>query len=231
MSVMTKPSVGRNAISDAFDWRRGLLLGGAAAALLYILMDTTAALLYDGYSYRDQTISELSAIDAPARPYWVPLGFVFSFLIIATGYGVWHVASGRTLRVMAALIVLVGVLGFVGWPFAPMHQREVLASGGGNFGDTLHLILGGVNSVIFMVLQALGITFGSKRFRIYSALTLLAVIGFGAYMGTQTPNVGENEPTPWLGIAERIAIFASMIWMGVLGLTLWLRDSKTDRVR
>jgi hypothetical protein len=43
-------------------WRRALLGCGVAAALLYVGMDLLAAWRYDGYSYTDRTISELSAV-------------------------------------------------------------------------------------------------------------------------------------------------------------------------
>jgi hypothetical protein len=235
MSVMTEKTIGRNAAgSSFFEWRRVLLLCGMMAAVLYVVMDAAAALLYDGYSYRDQTISELSAIGAPTRTFWLPLGLLYSSLVVAFGLGLWNTASDRSLRIVAALVFTVGAMGFVAWPFAPMHQREVLAAGGGTLSDTMHLVLGGVSSVLFIVMLALGATLGSKRFRIYSVVTLVTVLAFGAYMGTQTANVGENEPTPWLGIAERVAIFAPMIWMGVLGLTLRQRperDSRTDVLR
>ena len=52
---------------------KALLACGAGSTLFYFGMDAVAALLYDGYSYTDQTISELSAIGAPTRSLWVPL--------------------------------------------------------------------------------------------------------------------------------------------------------------
>jgi hypothetical protein len=34
------------------------------------------------------------------------------------------------------------------------------------------------------------------------------------------PEVEANEPTPGLGIYERIAVFGSMVWMAILALAL-----------
>ena len=46
----------------------GILVVGTAAAavLVYAIGDVLSALLYDGYSYADQAISELSAFGSPA---------------------------------------------------------------------------------------------------------------------------------------------------------------------
>jgi hypothetical protein len=57
--------------------RRILLLCGVLSPLLYALADALAGMRWEGYSFRDQTISELGAIGAPSRP-------LFSSLFSAT---------------------------------------------------------------------------------------------------------------------------------------------------
>lgn len=42
------------------------------------------------------------------------------------------------------------------WPFAAMHQREVLAAGGGTLSDTLHKVLGVVTVFLFLVTVGFG---------------------------------------------------------------------------
>ena len=42
--------------------RRALLLCGVISPLLYAVADTLAGVLSEGYSFRDQTISELGAV-------------------------------------------------------------------------------------------------------------------------------------------------------------------------
>jgi hypothetical protein len=208
---------------------RLLLACGAGATLLYVGMDTVSALLTSGYSYKDQTISELSAVDAPARPYWLPLGLVYAALTVAGGAGVWAASGGRRrLHVVAGCLVGVGVLGLVAWPFAPMHQREVLAAGGDTFSDTLHLILGGADSLLFISSIAFGATALGRRFRLYSLGTLAAVLIAGMLTGLAASKVAADEPTPWLGIEERIAVLGSMIWIAVLCAGLMRSVGKED---
>jgi EamA domain-containing membrane protein RarD len=184
-------------------------------------MDLLASLRYEGYSYADQTISELSAIGAPTRSLWVPLGVVYAVLVIAFGFGVWaSSAEKRALRIVSGLVIGAGLLSLVAWPFAPMHQREVLAAGGSTVSDTMHLVLAGVNSLLFLLMIGVGAMALGKRFRRFSLATLLVVLVFGALTGLGAANVQANESTPWLGIKERLAVEGSMLWMAILGIAL-----------
>jgi hypothetical protein len=231
MNVITHRSV-LGSISvpkiDRTRLRVALLICGAASTALYFGMDLVASLLYDDYSYKGQTISELSAIGAPTRSMWIPLGFVYAVLVIAGGLGIWASAGKkRTLRIVAALVTAVGVVGLVAWPFAPMHQREVLAAGGATWQDELHRILGFVDMSLFMLMIAIGATALGRRFLVYSIATIVAVLVFGGLMGLDSPNVADNQPTPWIGVTERIAVFGSMLWISVLAIVL-LRETQPD---
>lgn len=208
--------------------RKILLACGIAATGLYFVMDIVASLRYDGYSYTGQTISELSAIDAPTRSMWIPLGVVYGLLMLAYGLGVWMSAGGRrALHAVGALVTAMGVIALVAWPFAPMHQREVLAAGGATLADTWHRNLGVVNMLIFVASVVIGARVLGIRFRIYSIATILAVFVFGTLMGLDAPKVASDEPTPWIGITERIAVLGSMLWYAVLAAGL-LRSRHTS---
>lgn len=217
----------RRTEATRFTWRRAALAGGAASTLLYVGLDAVAALIHDGYSYTGQTISELSAVGAETRSLWIPFGLLYSFLVIAGGAGIWMSAGRRrSLRVVAVLVAAVGVIGLVAWPFAPMHQREVLAAGGATFADTMHLVLGGVDTALFLLMMAIGAGALGRRFRIYSIGTIVAVLVFGALTAMEAPKVSDNESTPWIGITERIAVFGSMLWITVLSIGLLRRRER-----
>jgi len=219
----------RRAEATRFTWRRAALVGGAASTILYVGLDAVSALIHDGYSYRGQTISELSAVGAETRSLWIPLGLLYSVLVIAGAAGVWASAGQRrALRVVAILLGAVGVIGLVAWPFAPMHQREVLAAGGDTFADTMHLVLGGVDTALFLLMMGIGAATFGRRFRLYSIATIVAVLVFGALTGMESPKVADNESTPWIGITERIAVFGSMLWISVLALGLLRRGERGE---
>jgi len=91
-------------------------------------------MLWDGYDFTSQFVSELSAIGAPSRPLVVPLFIIYDVLFLAFGWGVWRLSvQKRALRVTAGLLVGYGVISFVA-VFFPMHPRgtEVM------FTDIMH---------------------------------------------------------------------------------------------
>lgn len=213
------------------DWRRLALLCGAASAPLYFGMDVLTSLVYDGYSYTDQVISELSAVGAPTRSLWLALSPAYNLLLFAFGLGIWASAGEkRALRVIAVCALGVALTGIV-WPFAPMHEREVLAAGGGTFSDTLHLILGGVDTLLFVVSIAVGATAFGRRFRLYSIATIVAVLLFGTLNALEAPKIADNEPTPWIGVFERISVEGSMLWYTVLAIALLRREAPQTAAR
>ena len=208
--------------------RRFFLYCGLAASLLYIVMNVFIPPLYEGYNWVTQTVSELSAIDAPTRPLWFPLGTAYTLLIAAFGWGILRSADRkRTLRVVGILMILHGVFGLT---WSPMHQREVLAAGGGTFSDDWHIVM----SAITVLLMFLSIGFGAaafgKGFRAYSIVTILVFIVFGVLTFLEAPNVDKNLPTPFIGLWERINIAAFMIWVIVFSIIL-LQAEKTTSMR
>jgi pimeloyl-ACP methyl ester carboxylesterase len=202
--------------------RKVLLLCGVLTALLYVAMNVLVPLLWPGFSVFSQTISELSAIDAPTRTLWVALGTVYAVLLMAFGYGVW--VSGRRsrpLRVAGVLIVADGVFCLF-WP--PMHQRAVLASGGATLTDTLHIAWTMVSGVLMMLSIGFAAAAFGRRFRAFAVATIVLLVAFGAMTGTYAARVQANLPTPWLGVWERIDAGLLMLWLLVLAVALLRRS-------
>jgi len=197
-------------------WRRRLLSGGILAPLLYIAMTLSVGLLWDGYSASDQTVSELSAIGAPTRALWLGLGGVYAVLMLVFGWTLWTSApADRSLRVVGALLMIHSVTGSY-WP--PMHQRAVLAAGGGTLTDTLHLAWAMVTSICFLAAIGVGSRAFGMRFRIYSLATMIVSLASGAIGATFATQIQANLPTPGAGTWERINIAAVMLWIAMLAV-------------
>src|SRR5262245_45492089 len=76
------------------------ILCGVFSSLLYAATDVAAAIRYEGYSYAHQAVSELSAIDAPTRPFVVSLFTVYNILVIAFAAGIATAPDAkRSLRI------------------------------------------------------------------------------------------------------------------------------------
>jgi hypothetical protein len=108
-----------------------------------------------------------------------------------------------------------------------MHLREVLAAGGGTFGDTLHIALGAATEVIYLLALGFAAAALGRAFRVYSLATVIAVIAFAVPMFLQAPRISANQPTPFLGVWQRINIGVFLVWVIVLATTLLWRGRST----
>ncbi len=197
--------------------RRVLLVCGVLSPLVYVAAEIIAALHWDAYSYTSQMVSELMAIGAPTRPFLVLFFSVHNALAVAFGIGVRASAGPkRSLRLAGMLIVAYGFVGELALLFGPMHLRGVTAT----MTDEMHIIF----TIIIVLLTLLFIGFGAaargKRFRIYSVLTILVLLVFGALTGQQGPRMAAGLPTPGFGVVERVNIYASMLWLMVFAISL-----------
>jgi hypothetical protein len=201
--------------------RKTLLACGIVSSLLYVAMTVLAARQWPEYNSWSQTISELSAVDAPTRSRWLLPGAVYTLCVALFGCGiVWSAGANRRLRIVGWLILLYGSLGLV-WPFAPMHQREVLAAGGGTISDTLHLVLAAVTVLLMLAALGIGAAAIGPRFGVYSIVSLVTLGICGALTFAEAPQVAVNGPTPWIGLWERINLGVFLVWVIALAVAVW----------
>ena len=202
--------------------RKFLLICGILSSVWYAVMNIIAPVMYEGYSVFSQTVSELSAIGSPTKSLWVSLGIFYGIFLVAFGFGVWMSAGqSRALRVVGIATVISGITGLF-WP--PMHQREVLAAGGGTMTDVFHIVFTAVLVPVTMVIIGFGATVFGKTFRLYSILTIIVMLVFGILTGIASPDMEANLPTPWMGIWERIGIGAQMLWIAIFAILLLRKD-------
>ena len=200
--------------------RKALLACGVLYALLYpIVNDAIAATLYDGYSRMDQAVSELSATGAPTHTFLTVVGPIFSLLLIGFGLGIWRSAHGkRSLRIAGALVIAHGAVSLL-WMFGPMSQREVIAAGGGTSADTMHLVMSAATGVFVVAYVATTAFAFGWAFRLYSVVTITTALVFGL-LSAQVDKIEAGDPTPYMGLLERISMGAWLLWMPVVAVAL-----------
>ena len=202
--------------------RKNLLISGLFAMLWYVAINIFVPMQYSGYDIATQTISELSAVHAPTRSLWVVLCIFYSLLFMAFGIGILLTSNGdRKLRFVAGVIIMDAVIGIF-WP--PMHQRVVLAAGGGSLTDTLHIVWTFIHLVLVLLMIGFGAAAFGKAFRIFSFGIVLIFIVFGILTANESPGLDAGLPTPYIGIWERINIGAYLVWIIVFAILLLIRD-------
>jgi hypothetical protein len=200
--------------------RKLLLTCGIMSSLLYVGANVIGARRWSSYSLSSQTVSELSAIDAPSRPVVIPLLTGHGALLIPFGLGVRESAGRkRGLRATGAVLMVLAASNLPA-PLFPMHQREALARGEGSRTDTMHIIVTIVNSLLIMFAIGFGSTAFGRRFRVYSMGTILILLVSGGLTATQASRLEANLSTPWAGVSERISIGGYLLWQAVLAMML-----------
>ena len=171
---------------------RGLLVCGIVSSVLYIGTDILAAtVLYRGYSYTAQQVSELSAIGAPTRPMWVVMSMAWALLVIAFAIGIWLFSGQKhSIRVTAILLAAFGVIGGLWALFAPMHQRGTVALAT----DASHIIFAAIQVLVMVLFIAFGSGARGWGFRAYSIATIIVMLGTGIFPSTKVQAIAAGEP-------------------------------------
>jgi hypothetical protein len=84
----------------------------------------------------------------------------------------------------------------------------------------MHVPMTAVMSLFMLLAMGFGAALLGRRFRYYSYATIATLIVFGVMTSLQAGKMVANEPTPWMGIEERINIYATMLWVAMLAIGL-----------
>ena len=197
--------------------RKHLLTCGLWSSLLYVATDLMAASWYAAYSLTDQNYSELLATGAPTRSPMILVSIAYNLLVAAFAAGVWTSARPkRTARITGAIMAGYAALSLVTPLFFQMDMRGAEATSRGS----LHGPMTAVMSLFILLSMGFGAFLLGRRFRLYSFATIGIVVIFGVLTGLQAPRLGTGQPTPWMGLTERVNIYATMIWFAALAIGL-----------
>jgi hypothetical protein len=198
---------------------RAACVAGVLSSMAYVAVDQLSAARYPGYSFAHQAISELSAIGAPesSARLWSLLGPIYGVLFLAFAIAVLRAGRGnRSLRLTGGMLLAFVIWNLL-WPLFPMHQRGTETS----FTDLAHLGVGAGSLLLMLSFIGIGSMALGKRFRAFSLATLLAVVvsGVGTFFYVRPMDAG--APTPFLGVVERVMIYAYLLWIAVLAIALF----------
>jgi hypothetical protein len=192
---------------------------GALSSFLYASGDVVASMLYPDYhDYASQMVSELMARGAPTRTLMVSLFVPYNVLVFVFAAGVWASGMRRTVRLTAAALVGYGAISTAGLLVAPMDLRADGLTGGTVF----HIWATVLQGVFILLVLVFGAFIHGLRFRWYSFATLAVCVGLGAWAGVQA-----RQGSMWIGVTERISVYAWMLWVSVLAVSL-IRSTGTS---
>ena len=145
----------------------------------------------------------------------------YTVLVAAFAGGLWTSAGPkRAGRITGAMLIGYALTGMVTGVFFPMKTREALAAGEGTLRNAMHPPGTIVMSLFIVLAMAFGATLLGRRFLYYSYGTIAILIVFGVLTSLQVGRMAANEPTPWMGVEERINIYATMLWVAALAIGL-----------
>jgi hypothetical protein len=147
-----------------------------------VAIDVLAPLKHPQYhSYAYRMVSELFAVGAPTRSLLGPPMIAYNFLVFAFVSGVWRVAGQRrTLRSLAVALGVYATISTLGYFVTPMDVRS---PAGVTERDVLHIGATVVQGLALLAALGLGAFALGPRFRVYSVVTFVTSLAFGALAG------------------------------------------------
>ena len=196
---------------------KNLLYCGLLSSVLYVATDLLASWSYPGYSSADRVYSEFLATGAPTRSFMLVVSLIYNLLVALFAVGVWKGAGPKRMaHITAAMMILYAVTSELTPLFFQMDMRgaPVTLLGG------LHPLMTAVMSLFILLSIGFGGFLLGKGFRITSFATIIILVVFGFLTSRQAPDLVAGGPTPWMGLIERINIYATMLWFVLLSISL-----------
>ena len=142
---------------------------------------------------------------------------IYNLLLIPFAAGVAaSAARARSLRIAAAAIAGIGLVGVIA-AFFPIQMR---GAGTWTINETMHVTLTAITVVLIVVAMGSGAQASGDNFLVYSMTSIAVTVMAGAITSMNGPNLAANLPTPWMGVMERISIFAYLAWVAALAVVL-----------
>ena len=192
-------------------------LMGPISFLSYILAVVLSPLAYPGYNWTAQSVSDLSAVNAPSRMLWEQLSSLYGVCGIVSVMMVCVYVQGKFNKVLQTGIYFFAIMNWIS--FIGYSAFSLLDGGmnGTSIQDKMHLFVT-IAVVIFSIVSLVLIMVGGYRKKAYRSLAVWAAIAL-LFMFLGSIGVG-IVPSKYFGIPERFSVFAATGFNAVLGVCL-----------
>lgn len=198
----------------------GLL--GIVAFLSYTAAVVFSPMAYPGYDWMAQAVSDLSAANAPSLSLWNQLSSLYDVCTLICAMMVCVGIQGKKSKLLR-----IGIYFFTAmeWVSAVGYSLFPLSDSGyaGTFQDRMHIV-STVLVVVLSIVSLVMIIIAGIKDKSCRSYGICAGIALGMML---VGALGMNMvPKAYFGVVERFSVFAATGFNAVLGIHLYLMDSK-----
>ena len=198
----------------------GLL--GIVAFLSYTAAVVFSPMAYPGYDWMAQAVSDLSAANAPSLSLWNQLSSLYDVCTLICAMMVCVGIQGKKSKLLR-----IGIYFFTAmeWVSAVGYSLFPLSDSGyaGTFQDRMHIV-STVLVVVLSIVSLVMIIIAGIKDKSCRSYGICAGIALGMMLvGALGMNI---VPKAYFGVVERFSVFAATGFNAVLGIYLYLMDSK-----
>lgn len=203
-----------------------LIFYGLLSSVFYVASDLMASWWYEGYNILNQNFSELLATGAPTRPAMLASSAVFNILLALFAAGVWLSKKGSAkIRTATGIVIMIYAIGSMITPlYFQMDMRGAQITQLGS----LHPLMTAIVSVFILLSIGFGGFMLERWFKAYSFATIGILLAFGVITSLQAPALEAGLETPWMGLTERVNIYATMIWFAIFSIKLLQKNNTSS---
>lgn len=192
---------------------------GIFGPIIFLLNDIIGSIITPGFSPIINAVSELTQAGSENALLLSTLFLIAAIMLMVFGIGIvvhYKFEHSKLIFFGGIFIILLGLFSALSGTVFPMDPF----GGEATFAGNMHIILTGLNIIlVVLAIPMIGIGFNRvkqwKSFRLYSIITVLVMIIFGASTSVLIMNNIEM-----LGLFERITIYAYQLWIFTLAFLL-----------
>jgi len=193
---------------------------GIFSVIFYFLHVILGEIFYEGYNPLAQAVSDLTASNSPSRNIARLFSTLYGICAVTFSIGFFAYLKNiinKAVTVSSFIFCIMNTISFLGYAFFPLSESGYA----GTFQDKMHVVvtvLVVLSTIVSLVLYTIGFfrTKEHKRLGIISISALLILM-----VGAMLINI---MPKEYFGVAERINVYAIIIYTGIL--SLWMRKLK-----
>jgi len=195
---------------------------GIFSVILYFLHVILGEIFYEGYNPLAQAVSDLTASNSPSKNIARPFSALYGICAVIFSIGFFAYLRNKINKaatVSSFIFCIMNTISFFGYTFFPLSESGY----GGAFQDKMHMVVT-VSVVLLTIASLILYSIGFLRAKGHKLLGIVSISVLLILMaGAMLINI---LPKAYFGVAERINVYAIIIYTGIL--SLWMRKNIKD---